>query len=234
LARVSGDADTAATFDWGAWRRDARRCLLAARRGLTPADRQHRNQAIDRHLQRGFDAIGATPVAFCWPMAGEPEPRFAVRRWRRAGSRAALPVVVGAGRPLQFRQWWPGVALARGVYDIPYPTDSAPVTPAAVVLPVVGFDGAGYRLGYGGGLFDRTLAALEPKPITVALGYEVARMRTIHPQPHDVAMDFVVTEAAVHAVAADGLEPLAPELAAERVRALQGARGLAGEDALSR
>jgi len=214
-------------FDWAAWRRDARRCLLAARRGLPEADRQRRNDAVDAALRDGFARIGGTALAFCWPFAGEPDPRFAVRRWRRAGSRAALPVVAGPRRPLIFRAWWPGVAMARGVYGIPYPTETEAVAPAAVIVPVVGFDAAGYRLGYGGGYFDRTLAALEPKPITIALGYEVARMRTIHPQPHDVPMDFVVTEAAIHAVGAEGLQALAADAVDERVRALQAARGLA-------
>ncbi len=222
---MSGDEGLTA-FDWAAWRRDARRCLLAARRALPEAERERRKRAIDAGLQEGFGAIGGTPVAFCWPFAGEPDPRFAVRHWRRRGSRAALPVVVAPRTPLIFREWWPGVALARGVYDIPYPTDTASITPSAVIVPVVGFDRAGYRLGYGGGYFDRTLAALEPKPVTIALGYEVARMRTIHPQSHDVAMDFVVSEAAIHGVTADGLEPLSPEAADERMRALQAARGL--------
>lgn len=213
-------------LDWAAWRRDARRCLLAARRALPEADRQRRNTAIDAALRDGFGAIGGATVAFCWPFAGEPDPRFAVRRWRRAGSRAALPVVAARRQPLVFRAWWPGVAMARGVYAIPYPSDTEPVTPEAVVVPLVGFDEAGYRLGYGGGYFDRTLAALEPRPITIALGYEVARMHTIHPQAHDVPMDFVVTEAAIHGSDADGLQALTPEAADERVRKLQRDRGL--------
>ena len=113
---------------------------------------------------------------------------------------AALPEVQGKGRPLQFRQWWPGVAMVPGALGIPAPVDTDLVVPDAAFVPLVGFDGAGYRLGYGGGYFDRTLAALARKPLTVGVGTEAARLPTIHPQPHDVPMDFIVTEAGVHAV----------------------------------
>ena len=213
-------------FDWVAWRREARRSLIDARRGLAETDRRARNAAIDAHLRDGFAALGGLSVGFCWPFGGEPEPRFAVRRWREAGSRAALPVVIAARSPLEFREWWPGVSMVPGVYGIPHPADTAAVLPAAAVVPVNGFDAAGYRLGYGGGYFDRTLAALPHRPVTVGLGYEIARIRTIHPRPHDVAFDFMVTEAGIGARTDRGLEAVAPAEADRRVRAIVAERGL--------
>ncbi|MDZ7749854.1 MAG: 5-formyltetrahydrofolate cyclo-ligase [Halofilum sp. (in: g-proteobacteria)] len=207
-------------FDWVAWRREARRSLIAARRALAEDDRRRRNGAIDALLEQAFGALGGRTVGFCWPFGGEPEPRFAVRRWRAAGSRAALPVVVAPRSPLEFREWWPGAPMATGVYDIPYPVDTPVLEPEAAVVPVNGFDAAGYRLGYGGGYFDRTLAALPGRPLCIGLGYEVARMRTIHPQPHDVPFDFIVTEAGIEARSGERLERVSAADADARVRAL--------------
>ena len=75
------------------------------------------------------------------------------------------------------------------------PPDAPEVIPSITLAPVVGWSGDGYRLGYGGGYFDRTLAVLTPRPFTIAIGYDAARLATIFPQPHDIAMDLVITEA---------------------------------------
>ena len=72
------------------------------------------------------------------------------------------------------------------------------VVPDAVLMPPVGFDGAGYRLGYGGGYFDRTLASLSPRPLAIGVARELSRMETIRPQSWDVPMDFVITEEGIH------------------------------------
>lgn len=217
---MGGAGVSGGDFDWVAWRREARRALIGARRALSDDDRRRRNTAIDASLRDAFAALGGHTVGFCWPFGGEPEPRFAVRRWREAGSRAALPVVVAPRTPLEFREWWPGVAMAAGVYDIPYPIGTDVLEPEAAVVPVNGFDAAGYRLGYGGGYFDRTLAALPRRPVCIGLGYEVARLRTIHPQPHDVPFDFIVTESGIEARDGERLERVGAEEADARVRAL--------------
>jgi 5-formyltetrahydrofolate cyclo-ligase len=83
------------------------------------------------------------------------------------------------------------------VWDIPIPIERQAVRPTALLVPLVGFDRQGYRLGYGGGYYDRTLAAMDPKPLIIGIGYEIGRLETIHPQPHDVPMDAIVTEAGV-------------------------------------
>ena len=213
-------------FDWQAWRREVRRDRISVREALTPQNRQQRNSEIDRLLEAGFAALGQGVDGFCWPYRNEPEPRFAVRRWREMGATAALPVVVAPRTPMIFREWWPGVEMAPGVYGIPYPVDSPEAVPAAVLVPLVGFDPEGYRLGYGGGYFDRTLAALDTMPVTVGLGYDIGRLRTIHPQPHDVPFDFMVTEGGIAARMDGRLQRLDPADAEARVREIQAERGL--------
>ena len=125
---------------------------------------------------------------------------------RDRGARAALPEVVEKAAPLRFREWWPGAPMTKGVYDLPVPDGTPVVNPQALLIPPVGFDEHGFRLGYGGGYFDRTLAALHPQPLKIGVAYESSRMPTIRPQLHDVPMDFIVTEAGIHRVGSDGLE----------------------------
>lgn len=110
------------------------------------------------------------------------------------GGRCALPVVVEKKASLVFRLWEPGRKLVPGVWNIPIPPDGAEVFPDVVVAPVVGFDCAGYRLGYGGGFFDRTLASFPNRPLAVGVGYDVAAISTIYPLSHDVPMEAIVTE----------------------------------------
>jgi len=110
-----------------------------------------------------------------------------------------MPVVVAPNAPMAFHEWSPQTAMKPGYYDIPVPVVANPVQPDLVLLPLVAFDSHCYRLGYGGGYFDRTLAALTPQPITIGIGFELARVDSISPETHDVALDFVVTEAGIFA-----------------------------------
>jgi 5,10-methenyltetrahydrofolate synthetase len=180
------------------WRRGLRERLLAERVALDRLTILQHREAIDRHLERGFPNLARGVVAFCWPYRNEYDARFLARRLRERGATTALPVVVAPRTPLVFREWHPGVALARGVYDIPYPAAGPDVRPDTVLVPMVGFDDAGYRLGYGGAFFDRTLAAMAAKPVAIGVGYELAHLDTLHPQPHDVPMDWIVTERGIY------------------------------------
>src|SRR5690606_41678729 len=83
--------------------------------------------------------------------------------------------------------------------DLPVQVDGVPVVPQVVVAPVVGFDHDAYRLGYGGGFYDRTLAVANPRPRVIGVGYAAAELPSILPQPHDVPMDLVVTEIGIAA-----------------------------------
>lgn len=188
------------------WRGERREALIARRLAATAEERHDWSERITRQLLECFPLLQRGVVGFCWPYRGEFDPRFAIRRLREGGARAALPRVVARGAPLQFQAWWPGAPLRSGVLGIPVPDGTEPLRPQALLVPPVGFDARGYRLGYGAGYFDRTLAAAAPRPLAILVGFELSRMPTIHPQPHDVPMDFVVTEAGVHRVGEDGME----------------------------
>jgi 5,10-methenyltetrahydrofolate synthetase len=205
-------------LDLKAWRRSERERLIAARAALSPSDLEARRQRIDRFLELSFPGLANSRLAFCWPIKGEYDARHFARTLRDKGALTALPVVVAPRTPLVFREWHPGVELAHGALDIPYPVNSSEVVPTGVLLPMNGWDKQGYRLGYGGGFFDRTLAGLQKKPIVIGIAYEMARMETIHPQSWDIPVDYVVTEAGVYRRDPEGLvflgEPQSGEISA--------------------
>ena len=181
-----------------AWRREQRRALIARREAIEPEQLLSWRKAMDGHLLRGFPGLRGTMLAICWPYRNEYDARHLAATLRRSGTVILLPVVVARATPLQFREWHPGAAMLKGPLGIPYPKDTPLSWPQVVLLPMVGFDAAGYRLGYGGGYFDRTLAALDPRPTVIGVVHELANMATIHPQPHDIPLDFVVTERGIY------------------------------------
>jgi 5-formyltetrahydrofolate cyclo-ligase len=197
------------------WRKAERARLIAARESLDAATLKLLRQRIDAHLLRSFPGLGAAKLAFCWPIRGEYNARRLAQKLRECGAVTALPVVVAPRQPLVFREWHPGVALASGPLGIPYPVGSDLVVPTAALLPMIGWDEAGHRLGYGGGFFDRTLASLMKKPVVIGISYELGRMKTIRPQSWDIPMDWVVTERGTYRRDPEGLvflgEPVAGE-----------------------
>jgi len=187
------------------WRKVERRRLLAAREALDADALERARLHIDAHLERAFPGLATARLAFCWPVHGEYDARPLTQGLRGRGAVTALPVVAAPGRPLEFRVWHPGVALAAGPLGIPYPAASEAIVPTVILVPMIGWDAAGHRLGYGGGYFDRTLTALDPRPTSIGVGYELGRIVTIHPQPWDIPMDWVVTERGVYRRDGDAL-----------------------------
>ncbi|TIL89154.1 MAG: 5-formyltetrahydrofolate cyclo-ligase [Mesorhizobium sp.] len=184
--------------DWNdvkRWRKAERERLITARLAV-PADvRTAMSQRIGESLDAVIGDIAGRMVSLYWPFRGEPDLRAWMASVKERGGRTALPVVVEKARPLIFRAYAPGDRLEKGVWNIPIPAGGDPVLPDIVISPVVGIDPGQYRLGYGGGFFDRTLAAMPFKPLVIGVGYELQRIATIYPQPHDIPMDRVVTEA---------------------------------------
>lgn len=206
------------------WRKETRARLIALREAADDASREAWSRSITQFLEQGFPIGAGMVVGFCWPYKGEYDIRFPVRTWRDHGAVGALPAVVDKKGPLEFRAWWPGAPMRPEVYDIPVPVGTPVVTPNVVFAPVVGFETAGFRLGYGGGYFDRTLASLQPKPIAIAVGFELQRLDTTYPQPHDVPMDFMVTEAGIFIPGAEA-HPVPAARAARRYLELARERG---------
>lgn len=176
------------------WRR-AKRAELRSRRVSVPRDDKDRVRAMVTDLIRQHvPELGSACIGFCWPHKGEIDFRHFIRGAVAEGAEAALPVVVERAQPLEFWSWRPHMKMRRGIWNIPIPADRLPVQPKVLLVPLLGFDDKGYRLGYGGGYFDRTLAAATPKPLTIGVGYELGRLPSIHPQGHDIPMDAIVTE----------------------------------------
>ncbi len=181
--------------DVARWRKAERERLIKARCSLAAQYRADQADVIAERLTQTIatSGIAAPIISVYWPIRGEPDLRPWMRSICESGARAALPVAVALAQPLVFREWRPGTRLARGLWKIPYPVDGEILLPNVVIAPVVGFDHECYRLGYGGGFFDRTLPGMHPKPLTIGVGYPDAELRTIFPQPHDIPMDRIVT-----------------------------------------
>jgi 5-formyltetrahydrofolate cyclo-ligase len=179
------------------WRRARREELIGWRQALPQRGRRDLQARILGLLDTHFPELASGLIGFYWPIRGEIGLHPLIHRLVEQGAGAALPAVVEKGRPLEFRAWRPGDRLERGFWNIPIPAERRVVQPTVLLVPLVGFDARGYRLGYGGGYYDRTLAAMTPRPRAIGVGYELGRLETIHPQPHDVPMDAIVTEAGV-------------------------------------
>lgn len=180
-----------------AWRKAERARLIEARMALPAEMRQAASEAIANKLETMMGDVTGKAVSLYWPFRGEPDLRpLAGRIWARGG-RALLPVVVEKGQPLIFKPWRQGDPLVKGVWNIPIPDTEETALPDVALAPVIGFDAHHYRLGYGGGFFDRTLAKLRDEgrmPRILGVGYRMQQIPTIHPLPHDIAMAAVVTE----------------------------------------
>ena len=193
IAPHGAPVDAQQARDVARWRKAERTRLIALRCALPAEDRALRTAAIVRQLDAIIPLRPSEIVSVYWPIRAEPDLRSWMREACLRGLRVALPVAVALGQPMTFREWRPDSPMARGLWKIPYPAAGAEVFPTTVLAPLVGFDSRCYRLGYGGGFFDRTLAAMPGKPLVIGLGYPQLRIATIFPQHHDIPMDWILT-----------------------------------------
>jgi 5-formyltetrahydrofolate cyclo-ligase len=175
---------------------ELRRQALARRDGLPAAERAQAAAAI---AERPFPVVVApgTIVAGFMPMKSEINPLPLMRKLADAGARLALPVVDGRGKPLIMRAWGVGEPLAAGVWGIREPPPSAPaVAPDILIVPLLAFDRAGHRIGYGAGYYDMTIAALRArKPVTaIGIAFAAQEIERVPATPRDAALDLVLTE----------------------------------------
>lgn len=186
----------AQSADWQRIRRELRATRLAARESLPAVVLAGLSAALHDHLTAALEDLPPATIGFCAPVRNEFDARPLVTRLLAAGWQAVMPVVEETRAPMVFHTWTPGSPMGTDRHGIPIPaTPRAPKPPALLLLPLVAFDGEGYRLGYGGGYFDRTLAACVPRPFAIGTGFELGRVASVLPQPHDRRCDAIVTEA---------------------------------------
>ncbi len=182
------------------YRRALRKRIVEDRLALSAEDCARLSATICTHLRSGFPQLAGMRVGFCWPVKNEPDLRPLMRSWiesGNAGFAALLPVVIAADAALAFRAWTPESQLIADRYGIPAPAEGEFLLPEALLIPANAFDAAGYRIGYGGGFFDRTLAVLKPAPLSIGVGFELSRVDSIRPHAHDIRLDAMVSEAGV-------------------------------------
>jgi 5,10-methenyltetrahydrofolate synthetase len=182
--------------DSAAFRSLLRREKIAARMAMTDDQHRHSSAAIEGRLEALLGDRPPQVIAFCWPLRREFDCRPLVARLLDQGWHAAQPVVLAPATAMVFRPWTVATPMTVDRHGIPVPAGDLTVTPDVVLLPLVAFDANCFRIGYGGGYFDRTLAALTPRPYSIGVGFELARVESVRPEPHDLRLDAIVTEAA--------------------------------------
>jgi 5-formyltetrahydrofolate cyclo-ligase len=201
----------------------ARKALIQQRLNLP--DRLQRAELLQRVLRIWLVGRPDTVIGAYWPIKGEFDPLPALYRWQedallaslgdnQAPDQAApvlateslaqkqrrkigLPVVDKVNKTLSFHAWYPGCPMEEDAYGIPKPKDTDQVVPTLLLVPCVGWGPGGYRLGYGGGFYDRTLASIAPPPVTVGLGYSMGWLPELQAEPHDVPLDAILSDEGV-------------------------------------
>lgn len=159
------------------------------------------NDAAEAAARHGMQLLSvlekSTVVGGYWPIGDELDPRFLLHALERAGYAIALPVVAAKEGPLTFRRWGLGDALEEGPYGTYHPEEDAPtVVPDALIVPMLAFDADCYRIGYGGGFYDRTLAAY-PHIKAFGFAYGAQFMENIAREEHDWPMQAIISETGV-------------------------------------
>jgi 5-formyltetrahydrofolate cyclo-ligase len=200
----------------------ARKALIEQRLNLP--DRLERADLLQRVMRIWLVGREDAVIGAYWPIKGEFDPLPALYRWQedailsqgsqadpaeahegraeaatenianRSPRKIGLPVVNKLHKTLTFHAWYPGCPMEEDAYGIPKPKDTEIIVPTLLFVPCVGYGPGGFRLGYGGGFYDRTLATLQPKPFTVGLGYSHGWLPELEPEPHDVPLDAILND----------------------------------------
>ncbi len=171
-----------------------RKQLQAERQSMV--DRHLRSDQLQEVLRVWLVGRDESTIGAYWPIKGEFDALPSLFRWTEgeAGRVIGLPVIDRETRQLRFHAWFPGCPMEDDAYGIPKPKDTPRFEPALLLVPCVGYGPGGYRLGYGGGFYDRTLAALQPRPVTVGVGYAHGYIPWLAAEPHDVPLDVILDE----------------------------------------
>ena len=186
-----------------------RACLRSLRQSMSVAERQHASAALCTRLQHWFDqhltecaaAQRSSPlvVAGFWPLADEPDLRPLLKQLDLNQVIICLPVIVERHAPLEFHRWTPDTQLSVQGFGVKEPPRQQAVVPDIVLVPTLGFTSQAARLGYGGGYYDRSLAALQragATPLKIGIAWQQGLLTEVDaftPQPHDVLLDAIAT-----------------------------------------
>ena len=202
-----------------------RKALVQSR--LDMPDRLARADLLQRVMRIWLVGSPHEVIGAYWPIKGEFDPLPALYRWQedamladlsesnealgqegraqlatesiasRSPRKIGLPVVNKQHKTLTFHAWYPGCPMEEDAYGIPKPQGTELIVPTLLFVPCVGYGPGGYRLGYGGGFYDRTLATLQPKPVTVGLGYSNGWLPDMLPEAHDIPLDVILNDKGV-------------------------------------
>ena len=167
--------------------------LIKEREQMLPADRKSAEKKISADLKKIL-ASQKGPLGFYWPFRGEFDPRQVVKDWLtvNTANTACLPVIVKKDKPMIFREWFPGQLMVKGTFNIDVPdTKSRVLIPNILLVPTLGFNHKNFRLGYGGGYYDRTLPQFDA--LTIGLCFEHGRSSEIVEEQHDIPLDLVIS-----------------------------------------
>ncbi len=184
----------------------------SARRRQAHAAHPQAGLALLQHFKTAIQAPAGTPISGFWPMGDEIDIVPLLSQLHASGHPIGLPVVVGKAQPLIFRSWHPGLALVAGGFKTEVPPPSSPeVVPEILIVPLLAFDAEGYRLGYGGGFYDRTLEKLRNagrRPLAVGVAFSAQHVVRVPRDHYDQSLDWIVTEKNAQAFAADASQSL--------------------------
>lgn len=171
-----------------------RRSMMAARKAVTPEQRCQWDAVLGEKLLAWWRAYPVASFGVYWPMQQEPDLRSAYDELHRLGVQLALPVVAAKDAALEFALWSPGDTLVKDAMGVSIPaTQHRVACPEALLIPCLGYNDENFRLGYGGGFYDRTLA-VTPRPLAIGIAYSFSKVH-FEAAPHDVGLDHILTEA---------------------------------------
>lgn len=176
------------------WRQQQRQRLIGERQNLSP----HQRQEIEQHCLAGILQYLQTCqpgiLGLYWPIKGELDCRSLAPELIQRGWTLCVPIINSETKCLDFAIWTPESPMIMGSWNIPVPEKQTLLIPDHFLVPLVGFDNQNFRLGYGGGYYDRTLAAIDKPVHTIGVGMESGRFDSIQPCEWDIPMDKVITE----------------------------------------
>lgn len=173
-----------------------RKAVLARRATIDPAVAGPRAEAVAQRIMGLLSRFPVGAISAFRSFGDEIGTAPLLMALDAAGYRIGLPIVIGKGKPLVFRQWRPGDVMGSGPYGIEQPLPAAPeIEPGILIVPMAAFDASGYRVGYGGGFYDRSLAGLRARKPVIAIGlaYDEQEVEAVPRDAYDARLDHLVT-----------------------------------------